>query len=58
MPLADQLYVTHIDETFTGDAFFPPIDEKQWVLRTARQGVQDEKNRYPHTFCIYERTAR
>ncbi|AKS38337.1 dihydrofolate reductase [Anoxybacillus gonensis] len=58
MPFADQLYVTHIDETFTGDTFFPPIDEKQWVLRTVRQGVQDEKNRYPHTFCIYERTAR
>ncbi|WP_461201403.1 dihydrofolate reductase [Anoxybacillus sp. TBDG-1] len=55
MSLADRLYVTHIDATFTGDTFFPPIDEKQWALRTARQGVQDEKNRYPHTFCIYER---
>ncbi|WP_072242727.1 dihydrofolate reductase [Anoxybacillus suryakundensis] len=55
MSLADRLYVTHIDATFTGDTFFPPIDEKQWTLRTAQPGVQDEKNRYPHTFCIYER---
>jgi len=58
MPIADRLYVTHIDATFNGDTFFPHIDEQQWELCSVQPGVQDEKNRYPHTFCIYERIAR
>lgn len=28
--LADQLYITHVHQTVSGDAFFPPIDQNVW----------------------------
>jgi dihydrofolate reductase len=33
LPLADQLYITHIGQEISGDAFFPPIDPAKWVKR-------------------------
>lgn len=30
--LVDKMYITHIDETFEGDTFFPEIDYKNWSL--------------------------
>jgi len=29
-PLADKLYITHVNQTVDGDAFFPVIDKTQW----------------------------
>lgn len=31
LPVADRLYVTHVKHTFTGDAWFPAIDDHLWV---------------------------
>ena len=33
LPLADQLYITHIEQEVPGDAFFPPIDPTIWVKK-------------------------
>ena len=30
IPLADTLYVTHVDKEYDGDVFFPTIDWSQW----------------------------
>jgi dihydrofolate reductase len=30
MPLADKLYITHVDQEVDGDAFFDKIDEEVW----------------------------
>lgn len=55
MPMAEKLYITKINETFEGDAFFPQIDEKQWVIVDKKAGIVDEKNKHPHEFIIYEK---
>ncbi len=32
MPLADRLAITHVDLDPAGDAKFPPIDEREWMV--------------------------
>lgn len=54
-PLADTLYVTEIDESFDGDATFPPIDPNEWEMAASIPGKVDEKNKHPHTFVTYVR---
>lgn len=56
MPFAKKLYITKINESFEGDAFFPQIDENQWTIVDKKSGTVDEKNKYPHDFYIYEKT--
>lgn len=55
LPMANRLYITHIDAEFEGDSYFPPLNEEQWQLIHRSEGVVDNANRYPHTFCVYER---
>ncbi|MHC1685393.1 MAG: dihydrofolate reductase [Clostridiaceae bacterium] len=55
MPLTDKMYITKIDETFEGDAFFPQYSEKDWVVVDKKSGVVDEKNKHPHDFVVYEK---
>ena len=38
---ADRLYLTRVYQSFEGDAFFPEINEDEW-LETARQDMQSE----------------
>lgn len=50
MHLIDEMFVTVIDETFAGDTFFPAYDINSWTVEAKTEGIQDDKNRYPHTF--------
>ena len=54
----DQLYRTVIDETFTGDVYFPEIDWSNWHLDKVLEGVVDEKNIYPHRFEFYSKQKK
>lgn len=45
---ADRLYLTKVYQSFEGDAFFPDINESNW-LETARQDMQSEDEE-PLTF--------
>jgi dihydrofolate reductase len=55
LPIADRLYITLIDEVFTGDSYFPEIDENQWRLVSKINGERNKKNPYDYYFLIYER---
>lgn len=55
IPLADRLYITYIHEEFEGDTFFPEIDKGSWKQVSSEIGEVDEKNKYPHTFVVYEK---
>lgn len=54
-PYADRIYLTRIHENFDGDTFFPAYDESEWELVSCREGIVDEKNKYPHTYYVYDR---
>jgi len=55
LPVADRMYITFIDESFEGDAYFPPYEEEHWRLIQNEQGIKDEKNPYEHRFTVWER---
>lgn len=41
MVKADRLYLTRVYQSFEGDAFFPEVNEKDW-METARKDIQSE----------------
>ena len=56
LPLANTLYITHIDATpDEADAFFPPIDPSVWKETNREAHLTDEKHPYPYQFVDYER---
>ena len=48
--IVDRLYITHIDENFAGDTFFPEINYNEWKGDLLFSHVADEKN--PHSFRV------
>lgn len=53
--LADKVYYTKIHHAFDGDAFFPVIDSLQWKLSSKKDVPADAKNKFPFSFCVYEK---
>jgi dihydrofolate reductase len=57
MPLAERLFITHIDTEVRGDATFPAIDPGTWRMVEETPGTVDRRNPLPHRFAVYERVA-
>ncbi len=55
LPYADRILLTEIGREFEGDAYFPKLDPGIWKLVSRTPGVQDEKNKLPYAFSVYER---
>ncbi len=55
--LADRIYLTQIHNKFDGDAFFPELDYSKWCETSKKEGVMDDKNKYPHTFLILDKIS-
>lgn len=53
--IADKIYYTKIHHSFDGDAFFPKMDSNRWKLTMQTDMKPDEKNKFPFSFCVYER---
>lgn len=51
------IYLTRIYGRFTGDTFFPEIDEAEWICTSKSDHEPDEANRYPYSFMVYQRKA-
>jgi len=58
LPHAEKLYCTHINHEFEGDAWFPKLDMNEWQQSFSEKHDIDEKNAYPYTFEIYQRSGR
>ncbi len=52
--LAEQVYMTIIDENFEGDTHFPELD-RSWYVSKKEEFSSDEKNHYNYSFIFYER---
>lgn len=51
LPIADNMYLTHIDEEdFYADTYFPSFDKKDWTIQKLDSGVDNgyeyKRNRY------------
>ena len=55
MPYVSKLYVTHIDEDFEGDVYFPEIDLNIWKKISEEDGVTNEENPYSYKYVSYIR---
>ena len=55
LPNANRIYLTRIHHHFDGDVFFPQILEDEWSLISSRFCEADEKNKYQHTYQVWEK---
>ena len=51
----DRIYLTEIDTTLEGDAYFPEINKDEWVEVERRHHPIDERHKYAFDFVIYDR---
>lgn len=57
LPMADTLYVTLIHKVFSGDAFFPEIDARQWA-EVAREDIDDDPDAgFSYSFIKYKKAT-
>lgn len=54
LPIADRLYITHIEHDFNGDTFFPTYGN-EWILISKSEPIEIPDG-YSYTYCIYEKS--
>jgi dihydrofolate reductase len=55
LPRADRLYLTYVENSFEGDAWFPDFDLQQWHIIASEEHSADEKNTSDYRFVTYAR---
>lgn len=58
LPFVQKIYQTRIHASFEGDTTFPPVKEEEWEVVFQEFHQSDEKNKYDHTFYVYERKVK
>ncbi len=56
LPRTQRLYLTRVHADVEGDVYFPEADLAGWKLLQQERHSEDDKNDYPFTFCVYERS--
>ena len=57
LPQTERIYLTLVHASIEGDAFFPAIDEDEWLTVARTDHHADERNAYPYSFLTLERRA-
>ncbi len=57
LPVADRLYITHVEANPEGDTYFPAIDPSIWKATSAERTPAGPKDSAASTFVLYERIA-
>ncbi len=55
LPIADRLYLTYVENSFDGDAWFPEFDHSQWQLVDEQVHQADERNSSDYRFVTIQR---
>ena len=55
LPIADRLYITRVENSYQGDAWFPEIDSDRWDLVATERCAADQKNHCDLHFVTYQR---
>jgi dihydrofolate reductase len=55
LPVANRLYITHIEAELDGDAAFPDYSPEQWQSVFSESHDADERNAYRYRFEILQR---
>jgi dihydrofolate reductase len=55
LPLADRLYLTYVENSYQGDAWFPDFDIEEWRLIASEEHRADAKNSSDYRFVTYQR---
>lgn len=55
LPRADRIYLTEVNATIAGDAFFPSYDPKGWRIVTEASHSADSRHPYAFRFLVLER---
>ena len=53
MPYANKLYITHINQEFEGDVYFPEINTNEWQVVEKVKGLKDDKNPFDYEYVTY-----
>ncbi len=54
LPIAEQIYMTVIEEEFQGDTKFPELN-RSWYISKKEDFSKEDKNPYNYSFIFYER---
>ena len=54
LEIADEIYLTEVDEIFDGDSFFPELSNN-WHEVSNEKFEADDKNKFNYSFIKYER---
>lgn len=52
LPLADKLLITRVYKSFEADAFFPEVNENEWVLESEEEHTEFDEFRYSYQTWI------
>ncbi|MEQ9636090.1 MAG: dihydrofolate reductase [Devosia marina] len=55
LPLADRLYISHVDLAPDGDVHFPPIDADEWRVVDEPDMPRSERDPATYAIRVYER---
>jgi dihydrofolate reductase len=58
IPLADQIYLTKISESFIGDTYFPVLAHEEWEEVDRVDYAADAKNPYDYSFIVLRRRGK
>lgn len=53
--IADKMYLTMVDTSCEGDAWFPDFEESEWRVVSEQKIKADEKNNYDFDVLVYDR---
>jgi len=57
LPFIERIYLTRVNETFEGDAYFPELDMNNWELVSKLDFEPDEKNKFHYSYEEYKKRS-